>query len=312
MCNPCITSKRKTLPRHANVIADVALAWHLGDVADNCRPRGTATCRANPDRVRVESGRDGRTTVPLLIQPPHHHPQTPSRIFLITTPPPFYGGGITTPSRKSDGLLPTPFSHGGTTIRHYQSDGILPTPTDHLRRYNGAFSPQEPTLIALECFNSSDEWEIALLGQDLFHTDSTGSSDNSYGLSHDDSGMNHFYSKVSFNSVHNRDGSNQTEEIIEDLDPDPPTSETSTNCDDNDDGYWSSLDFLDMDVDKESEWSDGGGPKDEQFDQNKIFLDSSSSPDTKLRLISSSSSAEPHAISSLKRKKSETTVRTTL
>ncbi|KAG9133756.1 hypothetical protein Leryth_018453 [Lithospermum erythrorhizon] len=183
-----------------------------------------------------------------IFPPPHskpnHHPSsnptstsTPSNA--VPYLPYHNPSSFLWPSRKSDSLLPTPFSHGGTTIRHYQSDGILPTPTDHqlfLRRYNGAFSPQGGG---------------ALLGQDLFHTDSTGSSDketsNSYGLSHDDSGMNHFYSKVSFNSVHNRDGSNQTEDIIEDLDPDPPTSETSTN------------------------W-------DEQFDQNKILLDSSSSP----------------------------------
>ncbi|GAA0154888.1 hypothetical protein LIER_12737 [Lithospermum erythrorhizon] len=86
--------------------------------------------------------------------------------------------------------------------------------------------------------------------------------------------------------VHIRDGPNQTEEIIEDLDWAPLTSETSTNSgEDDDDGYWSTLDSLDVDhicsVDKDSEWSEGGGLEDEQFDQNKVLLDLSSSPGRK-------------------------------
>ncbi|GAA0156917.1 hypothetical protein LIER_14295 [Lithospermum erythrorhizon] len=58
--------------------------------------------------------------------------------------------------------------------------------------------------------------------------------------------------------------------------------ETPSSGDDDDNGYWSSSDSLDVDqicsMDNKSEWYVGDEPEDEQFDQNKVLLNCSSSP----------------------------------
>ncbi|GAA0156834.1 hypothetical protein LIER_14229 [Lithospermum erythrorhizon] len=62
----------------------------------------------------------------------------------------------------------------------------------------------------------------------------------------------------------------------------------SLGDDDDDDGYWSSLDSLNVDeitsIDKESNWSDGGRPENEKFEQNKVFLDFSNNSGNQLAL----------------------------